>query len=163
MNLRQAQSSTFSFNFISIFYSGTIRDTSYIPIYIEFGASSKILQLKKNIPKSRYDLPGCPCQFISSKNMMTSWNGNIFRVTGPLYGEFTGHRWIPLTKASDVELWYFLCPVALVRRQVGIVVGCQAGMVVVVKVGMVVWRRAAWVEIVAHWTAKCLASQVPFH
>ena len=33
---------------------------------------------------------------------------NIFRVTGPLCGEFTGHRWIPLTKASDVELWCFL-------------------------------------------------------
>ena len=27
---------------------------------------------------------------------MTSSNGNIFRVTGPLCGEFTGHRWIPL-------------------------------------------------------------------
>ena len=25
-------------------------------------------------------------------NMMTSPNGNIFRVTGPLCGEFTGHR-----------------------------------------------------------------------
>ena len=40
--------------------------------------------------------------------MMTSSNGNIFRVTGPLYGEFTSHRWIPLTKASDAELWCFL-------------------------------------------------------
>ena len=40
--------------------------------------------------------------------MMTSSNGNIFRVTGPLWGESTGHRWIPLTKASDAELWYFL-------------------------------------------------------
>ena len=40
--------------------------------------------------------------------MMTSSNGNIFRVTGPLWGEFTGHRWIPLTKASDAELWCFL-------------------------------------------------------
>ena len=38
-------------------------------------------------------------------HMMTSFNGNIFRVTGPLCGEFTGHRWIPLTKASDAELW----------------------------------------------------------
>ena len=28
--------------------------------------------------------------------------------TGPLCGEFTGHRWIPLTKACDAELWYFL-------------------------------------------------------
>ena len=27
--------------------------------------------------------------------MMTSSNGNIFRVTGPLSGEFTGHWWIP--------------------------------------------------------------------
>ena len=34
--------------------------------------------------------------------MMTSWNGNIFRVTGHLCGEFTGLRWIPRTKASDV-------------------------------------------------------------
>ena len=42
-----------------------------------------------------------------SLNMMTSSNGNIFHVTGPLYGEFTGHRWIPLTKASDTELCYF--------------------------------------------------------
>ena len=36
--------------------------------------------------------------------MMTSSNGNIFRVTGHLCGEFTGFRWIPLTKASDAEL-----------------------------------------------------------
>ena len=40
--------------------------------------------------------------------VMTSSNGNIFRVTGPLWGESTGHRWIPRTKASDVELWYYL-------------------------------------------------------
>ena len=40
--------------------------------------------------------------------MVTSSNGNIFRVTGPLSGEFTGHRWTPLTKASDAELWCFL-------------------------------------------------------
>ena len=40
--------------------------------------------------------------------MMTSSNGNIFSVTGPLCGEFTGHRWIPCTKASDAELWCFL-------------------------------------------------------
>ena len=39
--------------------------------------------------------------------MMTSSNGNIFRVTGPVSGEFTGDQWIPLTKASDEELWCF--------------------------------------------------------
>ena len=41
-------------------------------------------------------------------NTMTSSNGNIFRVTGHLCGEFTGHRWIPRTKGSDAELWCFL-------------------------------------------------------
>ena len=39
--------------------------------------------------------------------MITSLNGNIFRVSGHLRGEFTGSRWIPLTKASDAELWCF--------------------------------------------------------
>ena len=40
--------------------------------------------------------------------MMTSSNWNIFRVTCPLCGEFTGPRWITRTKASDAELWCFL-------------------------------------------------------
>ena len=40
--------------------------------------------------------------------MMTSSNVSIFCVTGPLCGEFTGHRWIPHTKASNAELWCFL-------------------------------------------------------
>ena len=33
--------------------------------------------------------------------MMTFSNGNVFRVTGPLWGESTAYRWISLTKASD--------------------------------------------------------------
>ena len=40
--------------------------------------------------------------------MMTSSNGNIFRVAGPLCREFTGHQWISLTKVSGAELWCFL-------------------------------------------------------
>ena len=44
-----------------------------------------------------------PC---SIKFMMTSSNGNIFCVTGPLCGEFTGHRRIPLTKASEGALMF---------------------------------------------------------
>ena len=39
---------------------------------------------------------------------MMSSNGNIFHFTGPLCMEFTGHRWIPLSKASNAELWCFL-------------------------------------------------------
>ena len=38
------------------------------------------------------------------EHMMTSSNGNIFRVTGPWCWEFIGHRWIPHTKANDAEL-----------------------------------------------------------
>ena len=40
--------------------------------------------------------------------MMMSSNGNIFHVTGPVCKEFTSHRWIPLTEATDAELWCFL-------------------------------------------------------
>ena len=40
--------------------------------------------------------------------MMTSSNGAIFCVTGPLWAEFAGNRWISLTKTSDAELWCFL-------------------------------------------------------
>ena len=39
--------------------------------------------------------------------MMASSDGNIFSVIGLLWGEFTCHRWIPLTKESDSELWCF--------------------------------------------------------
>ena len=39
--------------------------------------------------------------------IMASSNGNIFRVTGPLWWESTGHRWSPPAEASDVELWCF--------------------------------------------------------
>ena len=53
--------------------------------------------------------------------MMTSSNGNIFRITGHLCGEFTGPRWIPHTKASDAELWCFLwsVPEQKVSKQSG--------------------------------------------
>ena len=54
-----------------------------------------------------YGLSATSCTTID-RFMMTSLNRNIFRVTGPLWGESTGHRWIPLTKASDAELWCFL-------------------------------------------------------
>ena len=39
---------------------------------------------------------------------MTSSNENSFHVTDHLCGEFTGHRWIPHTKASDGALMFSL-------------------------------------------------------
>ena len=41
-------------------------------------------------------------------HMMTSSNGNIFRVTGILCWESTGHQWIPIIKATDAELMFSL-------------------------------------------------------
>ena len=45
-------------------------------------------------------------QFGLSHDDVIKWKH--FPVTGPLCGEFTGHQWIPCTKASDVEFWFFL-------------------------------------------------------
>ena len=39
--------------------------------------------------------------------MMTSSNGDIFRVNGPLGGEFSDHWWIPLINASDGSFGVF--------------------------------------------------------
>ena len=54
---------------------------------------------------SGYEIPGLfsPLCF---RFMMMSSNENVFRVTGDLCGGI--HQWIPLTKASDTELWGFL-------------------------------------------------------
>ena len=46
----------------------------------------------------------CTCKCLY---MTTSWNWNILRATGPLLGELSGHRWIPLSNASNSELWFF--------------------------------------------------------
>ena len=50
-------------------------------------------------------MPQTQCCFDSDGDVI-KWKH--FRVSGPLLGEFTGHRRIPLTKASDAELWCFL-------------------------------------------------------
>ena len=47
---------------------------------------------------SRTHQPSCNVNWYHTQGifcMMTSSIGNIFRVTGPLCGEFIGHRWIP--------------------------------------------------------------------
>ena len=61
---------------------------------------------------SAYPQPETNFQIWIGIYMMTSWNGNIFRVTGPLCGEFTVHRPIPLTKASHAwsfDVFFDLC------------------------------------------------------
>ena len=61
----------------------------------------------KSCPKSKWSfvLWNTVLSHVQSFNViMTSSNGNIFHITGPLWGESTGHGWIPFTKASDAEL-----------------------------------------------------------
>ena len=48
--------------------------------------------------------------------MMTSSNGNIFRVTGHLCGEFTGHRWIPHTQRPVTRSFDIFCDLRLNKR-----------------------------------------------
>ena len=64
--------------------------------------------VRATLTEKGWNEPLILCTFLLTYSMMTSSNGNIFRVTGHLCGEFTDHRWIPLTKASDAELWCFL-------------------------------------------------------
>ena len=68
--------------------------------------STRYWPMREDVTLVVFSLWASPC---SVRAMMMSWNGNILRVTGPLCGEFTGHRWILLTKANDAELWFFIC------------------------------------------------------
>ena len=37
-------------------------------------------------------------------HMMILWRRNDFHITGPLWGESTGHQWIPLTRTSNGDI-----------------------------------------------------------
>ena len=84
-------------SFLVLSYQILIRNTNQIQTYVEGYRTVKYSAFE--------DL--ADCQEVKL-HMMTSSNGNIFRITGPLCGEFASHLWIPRTKASDVELWCFL-------------------------------------------------------
>ena len=49
--------------------------------------------------------------------MITSSNGSFFRVTGPLCGEFTSHRRIPLTNGQKCGCFFDWCPHKLLNKQ----------------------------------------------
>ena len=69
---------------------------------------------------SKVKLAWCYCNVaIRFLHKMTSSNGPIFRVTGPLCGEFTGHRWISRTKqvTRSVDVFFDLCLNNLLSKQ----------------------------------------------
>ena len=47
-----------------------------------------------------------PMNFVILVYMMISSNGNIAALLALCEGDSKGHRYIPLTKASDADLWY---------------------------------------------------------
>ena len=61
-------------------------------------------------------------QHLVATIMMTSSNGNIFRVTGSLWWESTGHRWIPLTKGQwlwwDFDVYFWSVPEQTVEQTI---------------------------------------------
>ena len=89
-------------------------DCFTIALFVELNRAGHLKGLIRSyiliFSEVQFSLPnhGSSLVQIITLGMMTSANRNIFRVTGPLCGEFTGHRWIPSTKASDAELWCFL-------------------------------------------------------
>ena len=83
-----------------------------------------------------HTLAGCDWE-----SMMMSSNGNIFFITGPLWGESTSHWWIPLTNASDTELWHFLWSVSeqTVEQTIGT---------------LVIWDAVALIMMSLQWKLK---------
>ena len=43
-------------------------------------------------------------------------NGKDFRVTSPVWTEFSGHRWIPVTRASDARFCFIFFDVQAVKQ-----------------------------------------------
>ena len=67
-----------------------------------------VLKINASLCKPMVYHPGNLFSKSPCHHMMTSSNGNIFRVTGPLWRESTGYWWIPLTKAGHAEMWCFI-------------------------------------------------------
>ena len=77
--------------------AGNSPGTGEFPAQMASYAENISIWWRHHVYMAFHEQYACRCVSVSS-------NENIFRVTGPLCGELTGHRWIPLTKASDAEL-----------------------------------------------------------
>ena len=78
----------------------TLRLPTYGSIYHKNSYGYQLFGMLHMIPRCCALLSGCDSWW--RHQMETN-----FRVTGPLWGESTGHRWFPFATASDAELWCF--------------------------------------------------------
>ena len=97
-------------SFTQPFVQARIKENIEVPRHCP--ATGEFPEQKASNPENisiwwRHHGVNCSSFYMLLTSMMTSSNGNIFRVTGQLCGEFTGPQWIPHTKASDAELWCF--------------------------------------------------------
>ena len=90
-----------------VFWQENTNKTVQYPQYVSKTdlLNHKLIQMGKNYGDDTDQSQ--KCNEIVLEFMMTSSNGNIFRVTGHLCGKFADPRWISRTKASDAELWCF--------------------------------------------------------
>ena len=76
-------------------------------IHVSAILTAKTKSYKDLLRFEKCDLPFVYCVRCQPA-VMTSSNGNIFRVYWPFVRGIHRSRWIPRTKASDTELWCFL-------------------------------------------------------
>ena len=94
--------------------SETSRDKTSCRLMNRGGSGLRLDQIARShkpIILSERMFPYLECSlvtFIAGKFMMTPSNGNIFRVTGPLCGEFTGPWWIATQGQSRGTLMFSL-------------------------------------------------------
>ena len=77
--------------------------TSIIGDYFWTFCKNKLIQAIRWCTNRSVTEKPIPHSKLITATIMTSSNGNIFRITVPL----CGHRWIPLTKGSNTDLWCF--------------------------------------------------------
>ena len=84
---------------------------------------------------------------------MTSSNGNIFRVTGHLCGEFTGHRWIPHTNGQwrGALMLSLICNGWVNNREAGELRRYRSHYDVIVMKMYDLHLCTLWVESIGHW------------
>ena len=125
-----------------------------------------------------------------TSNMMTSSYGNIFCVTGPLWGESTRHRWItftkPVTRSSDVffgqhrkkkieqaietqVIWDAIALIMTSLQRTPGVFSCERGNVAIKINGRLIEAWTKWVTVcrkhfqMQFYKRKVLAFRLGFH
>ena len=94
-----------------------IQKSCHIRIVISQRITNKwlwVLLLNECQLSAKWEIASLICHHL----LLSWWRHQVetFSALLALCGEFTGHRWIPLTKASDAELWCFFFGLCLNKQ-----------------------------------------------